>query len=129
MFAHQFEKFSAAAGFDVELTADVRKCPDQVLGRVVTIHASERRVGAEILPLRRCLKNSNNTVFEDAAVFLLGLTDSFESRCRPHNFAFHNLFPFTSSAQFICKQMQLGSTRSDKSHYQQFLGLDRLEKT
>jgi hypothetical protein len=31
-------------------------------------------------------------VLEDATVFLLGLTDSFERRFGLHSFTFHNLF-------------------------------------
>jgi len=77
LFAHQADELGPAIRLDVKLMADVGQSGDQLRGRSVSVHAGERRVGADVVPVGRSLKNALDRVFKNAAVFLLSAPQRF----------------------------------------------------
>src|SRR5688500_1015677 len=76
VFFHEGHELIAATQFDVKIAADVGERLDQLFRRVVAINASQRPIGADILPVRGGLENALDGVFEDATVFFLGSKES-----------------------------------------------------
>src|SRR5206468_432892 len=64
-------KLSPAIGIHIYDAADVANAGHEFFGRSIAVYTSQRRIHADIAPLRGSLKNTFDGILKNAAIFLL----------------------------------------------------------
>ena len=83
MRVHEPDKFLASCGIDVKLAGDFLDAAAEFLDRRIAVNLRQRRVGEEVLAIRRGLKDAFDGMFDDGAV--VGFHDSEALRTSMRN--------------------------------------------